>query len=65
VANTLSEAGHNVTLIRLRTMPYKDVTVFLHPTVDEWQIDAMDPEMDYERLQAEQAAIAFKVSCVV
>ncbi|KAH7701097.1 UGT-62 protein [Aphelenchoides avenae] len=60
VAHTLLKAGHNVTLIRLQTWTYKEATAKIDPRVDQWVVNAVVPGFDFEKLQEQQAEMAFK-----
>lgn len=61
MAHTLLKAGHNVTLIRLQTWTYKEATAKIDPRVDQWVVNAVIPGLDFEKLQEQQAEMAFKV----
>lgn len=64
VAHTLVNAGHNVTLIRMQPFKYRDATTKIDPRVDQWVVDAMSPDFNYNKMQQENAAMAFKVGSV-
>jgi glucuronosyltransferase len=57
VGEVLSNAGHNVTLIRLHMMNHGDIPA--KPGLTEWKIDGILPHADYDWVREQQTRMVF------
>uniref|UniRef100_A0A7E4V197 glucuronosyltransferase n=1 Tax=Panagrellus redivivus TaxID=6233 RepID=A0A7E4V197_PANRE len=59
IGNTLAEAGHTVTLVRLQMLDTKSNGIKLAKNVSEWVLDVKSDNIDFEFMKNSQSAMAF------